>query len=74
LASKDSSSNAAERMPDPYQAYYRYARRRQRIEVAVVIGVFFLALILVSAGIIFWHTESDQRLASVDKENVTLGN
>lgn len=59
MASKDSKSNTAGGMGEFYQAYYRHARRRNRTEVAVVLGGVFLALVLVSALIFFWYTEVD---------------
>jgi NADH:ubiquinone oxidoreductase subunit 6 (subunit J) len=61
-------------MRDPYEAYYRRSRRRHRTEVAVVVGGLFLALILVSAVVLFWHTEVDQQAVSVNKENIALNN
>lgn len=74
MASKDSSSNTVGRMRDPYEAYYRRSRRRHRTEVAMVVGGFFLALILVSAGVFFWNSEVDPQAGPVNKENVALNN
>ena len=74
LASKDFRSSAADRMRDPYEAYYRHARRRDRADVAVVLGGFFLAVVLLSAVVFFWRTGLDERAASVNRENVVLSN
>lgn len=72
MANKDSRSNAADWMRDPYEAYYRHVRRRDRAEVAAILGGFFLALVLVSAVFFFWYSEVDQRTVTVIRDTVAL--
>lgn len=61
-------------MRDPYEAYHRHERRRHRAEIAMVIGGFFLALVLMSVVVAVWHAEFGQPTSSVNKENVALNN
>jgi len=66
-------SKADGRMSDPYEVYYRRARRRDRTEVAVVAGGLFLALILVLVVVLF-RMEVDQRATLSGQENIVLNN
>ena len=50
-------------MSDPYEAYFRYERRRLRVQTALVVGAVLTVLAIVSAAV-FMHLDAmDARVA-----------
>jgi uncharacterized membrane protein len=56
--------NDGHRMKDPYEAYYRRERRQQRLQIAMVVGAFFLTMILILGALLFWQLETSEQIAS----------
>jgi hypothetical protein len=51
---------------NPYEAYFRYERRRYKIQVAIVVGAV-LTMILIIGTAVLWHIASvDQRMAEAN--------
>jgi ABC-type spermidine/putrescine transport system permease subunit II len=52
-------------MRDPYDEYFRHQRRRNRAQVALVVGVVLATIAVISASVIAWQISADeQRVAS----------
>jgi uncharacterized membrane protein len=53
------------RKKDPYEAYYRHERRQHRLQIAIVVGAFFLTVSLILGAMVFWHLATQDEVASV---------
>jgi hypothetical protein len=53
-------------MKDPYEAYYRHERRQHRKQIAMVVGAFFLTVMVVLGAVLFWHLATDEQVISAN--------
>jgi hypothetical protein len=60
------SPDSGHRRKDPYEAYYRHERRQHRLRIAMVVGAFFLALLLVLGALFFSQLAYEAHVASIN--------
>lgn len=59
-------------MNDPWEAYFRHERRRQRKQVTIVVGSVVTLIVLIGAVIMFHQEVLDERAASPNSHLVSL--
>ena len=52
-------------MQDPYEEYFRRVRRRDRAEVAIVVGAVLMMVAVIGAAVLAWQLSTEnQRIAA----------
>ena len=52
-------------MQDPYEEYFRRARRRDRAEVAMLVGAILMMVAVISVVVLAWQLSAEnQRIAT----------
>lgn len=59
-------ADSGHRKKDPYEAYYRRERREHRLRIAMVVGAFFLAVLLVVGAVLFSQFAYEAHVASIN--------
>ena len=54
------------REKDPYEAWYRHQRRQHRLQIAMVIGAFFLAVFVVSGLVVLNYLATDDPVVAAN--------